>query len=326
MQSKKNPQVVGEPLSGTAAGLQAGLREVGGRISELLPHPLVDSSAFSLARAHKSVIEQSLRPQVVLAQASRLALQDGRYLAYHRRNHAANDLGENGKQLQGQLPGIVFLGGFASDMTGTKAMALDAYCAATGRAYVRFDYSGHGQSSGKFTDGTIGGWRDDVIHVLDHLTQGPQILIGSSMGGWLMLLAALARPERIHALVGLAAAPDFTEELMWETMDAAMRQRLMQDGRIEEPSAYSDEPYVITRALIEDGRRHLQLRGAIEIDKPVRLIHGQVDNDVPFSISLRLADHLVSEDVAVTLVKDGDHRLSRQQDLDRLFMTVDEVS
>lgn len=302
MQSKLNPQVVGEPLSGTAAGLQAG------------PH-----------EGHAPVIDQNA-DSPTYAVPQRLSLTGGRHIAYHRRNHAANDVAANGKQLQGQLPGIVFLGGFASDMTGTKAMALDAYCAATGRAYVRFDYSGHGQSSGKFTDGTIGSWRNDVLAVLDQLTFGPQILIGSSMGGWLMLLAALARPSRIHALIGLAAAPDFTEELMWDTMDDAMRARLVKDGRIEEPSAYSDQPYVITRDLIEDGRKHLLLRNAIDIDRPVRLIHGQADADVPFSLSLRLADHLVGQDVAVTLVKDGDHRLSRQQDIDRLVMTVDEVS
>ena len=306
MQSNKNPQVARnllfrQPLSGPTAGLQARLR------------PDIE------ARTPQAAAEPTV-------QAERLPLSGERYIAYHRRNHAANDLNEKGMQLQRQLPGIVFLGGFASDMNGTKAMALDAYCAATGRAFVRFDYRGHGQSSGEFTDGTIGAWRDDVLTVLDRLTQGPQILIGSSMGGWLMLLAALARPARIHALIGLAAAPDFTEELMWETMDAGMRARLMEAGRIEEPSAYSDQPYVITRALIEDGRQHRLLRGAIDIDRPVHLIHGQADVDVPFSISLRLADHLVSEDVVVTLVKDGDHRLSRQQDLDRLLMTVDELS
>lgn len=262
----------------------------------------------------------------ICAEAERLQLPGGRFLAYHRRNLAANDREADGINSRRQPPGIVFLGGFASDMTGTKAMALDAYCAATGRAFLRFDYSGHGQSSGKFTDGTVSAWRDDALAVLDQLTQGPQILIGSSMGGWLMLLVALARPDRVHALIGLAPAPDFTEELMWQTMDAGMQQRLLKEGRVEEPSAYSDEPYVITRALIEDGRRHLLLKGAIHIDRPVRLIHGQADEDVPFSVSLRLADHLVTEDVAVTLVKDGDHRLSRQQDIERLIMTIEEVS
>lgn len=261
----------------------------------------------------------SLEPQ-------RLPLANGGYLAYHRRNLAANDLEADETNTRIAPPGIVFLGGFASDMTGTKAMALDAYCAATGRAFVRFDYRGHGKSSGRFTDGTIGAWRDDVLTIIDRLTVGPQILVGSSMGGWLMLLAALARPDRIHALIGLAPAPDFTEELMWQTMDTAMQQQLMTQGRIEEPSAYSEEPYVITRDLIEEGRAHLLLSGAIHIDRPVRLIHGQSDEDVPFSVSLRLANRLVTPDVTVSLVKDGDHRLSRPQDIERLMLAIEEVS
>jgi pimeloyl-ACP methyl ester carboxylesterase len=257
----------------------------------------------------------------------RLTLKDGRQIAYHRRTRAANDLTAHGNnELQTSLPGIVFLGGFASDMSGTKAMALDAYCAATGRAFLRFDYTGHGQSSGRFVDGTIGHWRDDALAVVDQLTEGPQILIGSSMGGWLMLLCALARPERIAGLIGLAAAPDFTEELMWGQMDTLMRTRLMSDGRVEEPSAYGDQPYVITRALIEDGRQHLLLAREINITVPVRLLHGQADQDVPFEFSLRLATQLVAEDVVVSLIKDGDHRLSRPQDLDRLMMTLEELS
>jgi pimeloyl-ACP methyl ester carboxylesterase len=289
------------PLSGTTTGLQAPGSESG--------------AAAGASTGHNCVSE-----------AAKLDLPAGRYLAYHRRNLAANDDASRGSNARKSQPGIVFLGGFASDMTGTKAMALDAYCAATGRAFVRFDYSGHGQSSGKFTDGTISLWRDDALAVIDRLTEGPQILVGSSMGGWLMLLCALARPDRVHALIGLAPAPDFTEELMWQTMDAAMQVRLLRDGRVEEPSAYSDEPYVITKALIEDGRRHLLLGSSIHIDRPVRLIHGQADEDVPFSFSLRLADSLVAQDVAVTLVKDGDHRLSRQQDIERLIATVEEVS
>jgi len=315
MQSIKNPQV---PISST-----------------------VNSSLCSLGRQPLSVTGAGLQGSgpippkpanhdrvmvPISAEAQRLPLRQGEYLAYHRRNLAANDREADGINSRTTPPGIIFLGGFASDMTGTKAMALDAYCAATGRAFVRFDYRGHGQSSGKFTDGTIGAWRDDVLAVIDRLSEGPQVLVGSSMGGWLMLLASLARPDRIHALVGLAAAPDFTEELMWQTMDAAMQQRLMTDGRIEEPSAYSDEPYVITRALIEDGRKHLLLGSTIHIDRPVRLIHGQADEDVPFSVSLRLADRLVSDDVVVSLVKDGDHRLSRSQDIERLMLAIEEVS
>lgn len=263
-----------------------------------------------------------------LASATRrLELQDGRQIAYARRAPAANDLTPNGNQQKpAGLPGIVFLGGFASDMTGTKAMALDAYCAAAGRAFLRFDYTGHGQSSGRFTDGTISRWRDDALAVIDQLTEGPQILVGSSMGGWLMLLCALARRDRVAALVGIAAAPDFTEALMWDQMDARMQAKLMADGRIEEPSAYSDQPYVITRDLIEDGRAQLLLRDRIDIQVPVRLLHGQADIDVPFEFSLRLADKLTHHDVVVTLIKDGDHRLSRAQDLERLMQAIEEVS
>ncbi len=295
-----------QPLSGSAPRLQAS-----GLAAPMEP---------GLSAAHDRVIATTS------AEASHLPLPGGRHLAYHRRNHAANDLGGDRSNQRKAAPGIVFLGGFASDMTGTKAMALDAYCAATGRAFVRFDYSGHGQSSGKFTDGTIGAWRDDALAIIDQLTDGPQILIGSSMGGWLMLLAALSRPDRVHALIGLAAAPDFTEELMWQKMDSAMQAQLMREGRVEEPSAYSDQPYVITRALIEDGRKHLLLQAPIRIDRPVRLIHGQADEDVPFSVSLRLADRLTSDDVVVTLVKDGDHRLSRPQDIERLIMAIEELS
>ena len=262
-----------------------------------------------------------------ITSSQRLELKDGRQIAYARRTRAANDLTAHGNNAKpAQLPGIVFLGGFASDMTGTKAMALDAYCAAAGRAFLRFDYTGHGQSSGRFADGTISAWRDDALTVIDQLTEGPQILVGSSMGGWLMLLCALARPQRVAGLVGIAAAPDFTEELMWGEMDSEMRARLMKDGRIEEPSAYSDEPYVITRALIEDGRQHLLLENDIDLNVPARLLHGQADEDVPFEFSLRLADKLTHPDVVTTLIKDGDHRLSRPQDLDRLIQAVEEIS
>lgn len=283
------------------------------------PRPEIHSGAVQSGAVQSGVISATA--------PDRLMLKDGRQIAYHRRARAANDLTPHGNnQATTTLPGIVFLGGFASDMTGTKAMALEAYCAATGRAFLRFDYTGHGQSSGRFVDGTIGGWRDDALAAIDRLTDGPLILIGSSMGGWLMLLCALARPERIAALIGVAAAPDFTEELMWAKMDAAMRARLMAEGRVEEPSAYDDEPYVITRALIEDGRRHLLLHDDIAIAAPVRLLHGQADRDVPHTVSLRLAERLMAEDVVVSLIKDGDHRLSRPQDLERLMAAIEELS
>src|SRR5215470_11160666 len=244
-----------------------------------------------------------------------LTLPDGAAIAYRRVAARAGDV----------WPGIVFLSGFASDMTGTKAAALAAWAEARGRAFLRFDYSGHGRSSGAFRDGTIGRWSEDALAVLDRLTQGPQILVGSSMGGWIMLLLALARPERISGLIGLAPAPDFTEELIFRTLSENDRAKLLHDGKLEQPSDYSPEPYVITRALIEDGRKNLLLGGPIAIDAPVRLLHGLNDPDVPHEISLRLQQKLASQDVVVNLIKDGDHRLSRPQDLARLCATVDEL-
>ena len=223
-------------------------------------------------------------------------------------------------------PGVVFLGGFMSDMTGTKALALEAACRAAGRAFLRFDYRGHGASSGRFVDGTIGAWAADAVCALDHLTEGPQILIGSSMGGWLMLQAALARPDRVAGLVGLAAAPDFTEDLMWDEFPEPVRRALLKDGVWHEPSEYGDAPYPITLRLIEEGRLRLVLRRPLPIACPVRLIHGMCDRDVPWTVSQRLLEHVACDDATLTLVKDGDHRLSRPQDLDRLIATVDALA
>ncbi len=227
------------------------------------------------------------------------------------------------RRLAGRVPGIVFLGGFRSDMTGTKALFLEDYCRRRGRAYMRFDYFGHGASSGDFALGTIGRWREDAIAIIDSLTAGPQILVGSSMGGWIMLLAALARPERVAALVGIAGAPDFTEELLWPRLTPTQREEIIEQGAVVLPSDYDPAGYLYTRALIEDGRRHLLLRGPIALDMPVRLLHGLADASVPWQLSLRLAERLQSRDVAVTLVKDGDHRLSREPDLARLAQTLD---
>jgi pimeloyl-ACP methyl ester carboxylesterase len=210
-------------------------------------------------------------------------------------------------------------------MTGTKAVALEDYCRRRGQAFLRFDYRGHGASSGRFEDGTIGGWADDALLCFDRLTRGPQVLVGSSMGGWMMLLVARARLARIHGLIGVAAAPDFTEDLMWEAFMPEERARLMRDGMIEQPSDYSAEPHRITRELIEDGRRHLLLRQPIPIDRPVRLLHGIDDTDVPWETSMRLARQLVCGDVTVTLVKGGDHRLSGEADLARLRATVGDM-
>ncbi len=200
-------------------------------------------------------------------------------------------------------------------MRGTKASFLDAFCAARGLSLVRFDYSGHGESSGRFEDGTIGRWAADAIAVIDQSADGPLVLVGSSMGGWIMLLAALARPERIAGLVGLAPAPDFTEALLWKNLTAEQRELLVRTGRLELPSAYSEEPTIITRALIEEGRQHLLLAATIDIRSPVRLLHGMADPDVPYRLSLDLAERIAGSDVRVTLVKDGDHRLSRDADL-----------
>lgn len=238
-----------------------------------------------------------------------LARPGGATIAYHR--------------LSGAAPGIVFLGGFRSAMTGTKALFLQDYCRQRGRAYVRFDYFAHGQSSGDFADGTISRWRDDAVAVIDSLTEGPQILVGSSMGGWIMVLAALARPERIAALVGIAAAPDFTTDLLPRRLSEAQRRTLYTEGRLVLPSPYDPAGYLYTRALVEDGDRNLVLRGRIPLACPVRLLHGVADESVPWQQSLTFADRLAAADVTLTLVKDGDHRLSRDADLARLAAVLD---
>ena len=223
----------------------------------------------------------------------------------------------------GLAPGVMFCGGFMSDMTGSKASALAAHCAAQGRAFVRFDYSGHGASDGRFVDGTIGLWRDQALAVLDTLTTGPQVVVGSSMGGWIALLLALARPERVRGLVLLAPAPDFTQAIWDAELDAAERARLLADGHIERPSEYSAEPYVITRQLIDDGRRHLLLNQPIDITCPVRILHGMRDSDVAWQRSITLVERLSGADVTLTLLKNGDHRLSGAADLERLTAVVD---
>lgn len=240
-----------------------------------------------------------------------LARDDGERIAYRR--------------LPGKEPGIVFLGGFMSDMTGTKATALEAFCKARGQAFLRFDYFGHGASTGAFRDGTIGRWRDDALAVIDRLTEGEQILVGSSMGGWIMLLAALARPERVAALVGIAPAPDFTEDLLWPSFSPEEQRRLLAEGAITIASQYDPRGYIVSRRLIEEGRNHLLLSRTIDIACPVRLLHGMKDEDVPWKTSLRLAERLVSEDVRVTLVKNGDHRLSTEADLALLQRTLEEL-
>ena len=241
----------------------------------------------------------------------RIAAADGTELAYARRAGAG--------------PVLVFLPGFRSDMEGTKALALDAWAARNGRAMLRFDYAGHGASGGRFEDGTIGRWADDAVTVLDRLSEGPAVLVGSSMGGWIALLLALRRPERVAGLVGIAAAPDFTETLIWPELSFEQRAALMSEGRILLPSEYGD-PTPVTRALIEDGRRHLLLDAPINLQCPVRLLHGQRDPDVPWQVSLLLAERIAGEDVRLHLVKDGDHRLSRPSDLALLETVVAELA
>ena len=226
------------------------------------------------------------------------------------------------RRVAGAPPTVVFLGGYFSDMTGTKARYLDTWCRARGQSYLRFDYRGHGASSGRFEDGTIGTWRDDALAVIRALTASPLVLVGSSMGAWIMVLAALALPERVRALVGVAAAPDFTEDLAWARLSAAERARLEREGVLRRPSEYRDEPLPFTWKLIEDGRRHLVLRAPIPLACPVRLLHGLEDPDVPWETSLRFAQALVSRDVTLTLVKRGGHRLSEPHELGLLGATL----
>lgn len=223
--------------------------------------------------------------------------------------------------LPGRDPCVVFLPGFRSDMTGDKASRLARFCETRGQAMLRLDYSGHGASEGQFEDGTIGRWTADVLALVDTLTTGQFVLVGSSMGGWIALLVARARPERISALIGIAAAPDFTERLMWQTMTPSERTALLRDGVMHVPSEWGG-PYPITRHLIEEGRSHLLLDGPIAVGCPVRLLHGQADASVPWETALSIAGRVISPDVRVILVKDGDHRLSRPQDLDLLTATL----
>ena len=242
---------------------------------------------------------------------AQLTLPDGTRLAYHRSPGAA--------------PGVIFLGGFTSDMTGLKATALERWCRGRGQAFIRFDYSGHGGSSGRFADGTIGRWAREALAVLDELSDGPQILVGSSMGAWLMLLTALARPERIAALLGLACAADFTDYLLWERLDENLRERLQREEVICLPSPYG-EPYTITSNLLEEAEQHRLLdRPTLPITCPARLIHGMKDADVPWRVSVQVAERLAGSDVRVLLLKDGEHTLSREQDLVVLTRTLGEL-
>jgi pimeloyl-ACP methyl ester carboxylesterase len=223
--------------------------------------------------------------------------------------------------IKGAGPTIVFLPGYASDMSGTKSVALEAWAMAQGRAFLRFDYGGCGQSEGAFEDQTLTDWRDDVLAMLDQLVSGPAILVGSSMGGWLMLLVARDRPDKVAALVGVAPAPDFTD---WG-FSTDEKLALLSQGRIERRSTYSDQPTIYTRAFWSSGEASRLMFGEIAIDVPVRLLHGQLDSDVPWHRSGRLAELLRSADVQTWLVKDGDHRLSRDKDIALLIRAVEDV-
>ncbi|MGI1663088.1 alpha/beta hydrolase [Palleronia sp. KMU-117] len=235
----------------------------------------------------------------------------GRRLAYHA--------------TPGQGPGVVFLGGLRSDMEGSKALFLEDWARKADRAFLRFDYSGHGQSSGEFTEGCIGDWAEDALAAISALTRGPQVLVGSSMGGWISLLVARSGKVPLAGLVGIAAAPDFTEDGMWAEFTDGERRALMTDGRVERPSEYSDEPYIITRRMIEDGRSHLVLRSPLRFDMPVRLLQGSADTDVLPAVGLRLFDHLEGPDIRLTLVKDADHRFSTPDCLQLIRAAVEDV-
>jgi pimeloyl-ACP methyl ester carboxylesterase len=240
-----------------------------------------------------------------------LTTPQGRHIAYH--------------STPGKAPGVVFLGGFRSDMTGTKALHLQAWAEATGRAFLRFDYSGHGQSRGDFADGSISDWRDDAAAVIEVLTDGPQILVGSSMGGWIALLIARAIPDRVAGLIGIAAAPDFTET-MWEyELTLADRAVLTEEGKILKRSSYSDDPYPITLRLIEDGRQNLVLQTPLPVPFPVRLLQGTADTDVPLTTALTLLAHASGADVQLTLVKDADHRFSTPPCLALVTSAVEDI-
>lgn len=230
------------------------------------------------------------------------------------------------RRTAGRNPGLVFLGGFRSDMTGIKATSLEAWAKATDRTFIRFDYQGHGASGGAWEQGSIGQWRDDALAVLDQLTEGPQILVGSSMGGWIALLVALARPDRVAGLLGIAPAPDFTERMIRSRLGPDQLAALERDGRFIAPSAYDPAGYPITRHLLDEARDHLLLPGPIPLTCPVRLLHGQRDRDIPWQTSLDLADALVGDDVQVVLVKDGDHRLSRNQDIALMLRLAGELA
>ena len=247
-----------------------------------------------------------------MAQTLETGTGTGRRLAYHK--------------TEGQEPGIVFLGGFMSDMNGTKAIWLENWARAQGRAFLRFDYSGHGESSGDFADGCIGDWAEDAFAAISQLTQGSQILVGSSMGGWIALLMARRMPARVAGLVGIAAAPDFTEDSMWPGLNDSQRAEIMETGQTQLANDYDETPYTLTRRLFEDGRNQLMLRAPLSLPFPVRLLQGTHDEAVATSVPLRLMDHAECPDLRLTLVKGADHRFSTPECLDLIAGAIAEVT
>ena len=228
-------------------------------------------------------------------------------------------------------PGLVWLGGFKSDMLSTKAEALDAFCAQEGRAFLRFDYSGHGETGGDFEQGSISRWLEESLALFLSQTQGPQIVVGSSMGGWIALLLArelerAGATERLAGFVLIAPATDFTEALLWPKLPEEGRRAILEQGAWRRPSAYSPDPYVYTRALIEDGRKHLLLGGNVRTHAPVRILQGMQDPDVPYAHAMILVEHIASDPVTLTLVRNGDHRLSRPEDIELLIEAVTALS
>lgn len=246
-----------------------------------------------------------------MTQAHFLTTPQGRRIAFHKTG--------------GPGPGVVFLGGFRSDMEGTKALFLQDWAQNHGRAFLRLDYSGHGQSSGAFEDGAIGDWFEDALAVLASQTEGPQVLVGSSMGGWIALLLARAVPDRVAGLVGIAAAPDFTEDSIWAGFSPDQRAALLAEGRIDLPSDYADVPYVITRRLIEEGRTRLVLRTPLHLPFPVRLLQGTADADVPVTVAMRMLDHATGPDIRLTLAKGADHRFSSPSCLAMIASAVGDI-
>ena len=246
-----------------------------------------------------------------MSNPSYLETPDGRRLAY--------------QYLPGKLPVVVFLCGLCSNMNGNKALHLQSYCGARGQACLRLDYQGHGESSGDYLEGGIGPWSEDALAVIRHATKGPIILVGSSMGAWIMLLVARQADLQVAAMVGLAAAVDFTEDVLWPALSAQEQSEFIANGVIERPSCYDEGPWRVGIRLIEDGRRHLQLRQPIPLHCPLRLLHGLADQDIPWSSSQRLLDRIESSDVRLTLIKDADHRLSTERELGLLDNCLDEL-